>query len=225
MDWAPPELLGADGTVFRPRHAWCVGRNYAEHAREMGADPKAADPIFFSKPASALTQAAVVPFPPATGELHHELELVALLGQGGRNLDAETASSCIAGWAVGCDLTRRDVQARAKQAGHPWALAKGFDASGPIGRWIAASTWRPEPSAVLQLAVNGELRQRAVLGDMIWSVGELIERLSREVTLHPGDLLFTGTPAGVGPLRVGDRVNGRIDGLPDLDFDVVDPSI
>lgn len=224
MDWAPPELLGADGTVFRPRHAWCVGRNYAEHAREMGADPKAANPIFFSKPASALTQHAEVPFPPATEELHHEIELVALLGQGGRNLDVDTAMSCIAGWAVGCDLTRRDVQARAKQAGHPWALAKGFDASGPIGRWRPAPSWAPSPDAVIQLDVNGESRQQAALGDMIWSVGELIARVSREVTLHPGDVLFTGTPAGVGPLRVGDRVRGHIDGLPDLDFEVVAPS-
>lgn len=224
MHWAPPELRGADEAVFQPRHAWCVGRNYAEHAREMGADPKAADPIFFSKPATALTQAAAVPFPPATEELHHEIELVALLGQGGRVLDADAALACVTGWAVGCDLTRRDVQARAKQAGHPWALAKGFDASGPIGRWVASTQWSPSQEASIQLRVNGEQRQQALLGDMIWSVGELIARLSRDVTLSAGDVLFTGTPAGVGPLSIGDRVSGHIDGLPDLEFDVVDPS-
>jgi fumarylpyruvate hydrolase len=223
VDWAPPELLGVDRAVFRPRHAWCVGRNYAEHAREMGADPKAAAPVFFSKPAAALTQAAAVPFPPATQELHHEIELVALLGQGGRNLDAASGPACVAGWAVGCDLTRRDVQARAKQAGHPWALAKGFDASGPIGRWVPAGEWSTHPDTVIRLAVNGEQRQDARLGDMIWSVGELIARLSREVTLHSGDVLFTGTPAGVGPLHVGDRVEGRIEGLPELDFEISGP--
>ncbi|NKI34024.1 fumarylacetoacetate hydrolase family protein [Wenzhouxiangella sp. XN79A] len=224
-DWSPPALRGSDDARFPIRHAWCVGRNYAEHAREMGADPKAGTPIFFTKPATALTQAATVPFPPATEELHHEVELVALLGQGGRNLDAAAGLSCVVGWAVGCDLTRRDVQARAKQAGHPWALAKGFDASGPMGRWASAEDWMPQPTTAIRLAVNGIPRQQAVLGDMIWPVGELIARLSHEVTLHPGDVLFTGTPAGVGVLEVGDRVEARIDGLPALDFEIVAPGI
>ena len=223
-DWAPPTLRGPGETVFPVRHAWCVGRNYAEHAREMGADPRAGAPIFFSKPATALSQAAAVPYPPATGELHHEVELVALLGQGGRDLDADSALTCVVGWAVGCDLTRRDVQAKAKQAGQPWALAKGFDASGPVGRWLPADDWAPQASTAIHLVVNGEQRQHAVLGDMIWPVGELIARLSREVTLHPGDVLFTGTPAGVGALAVGDRVEARIDGLPALDFEIVDPA-
>jgi len=223
-DWSPPVLLGPDEAGFPIRHAWCVGRNYAEHAREMGADPAAGSPIFFTKPAAALTQAAAVPFPPATEELHHEIELVALLGQGGRNLDAGTALACVAGWAVGCDLTRRDVQAKAKQAGHPWALAKGFDASGPLGRWISADEWMPQADTEIRLGVNGETRQQAALGDMIWPVGELIARLSREVTLHPGDVLFTGTPAGVCAPAVGDRVAGRVDGLPPLDFEIVDPA-
>ena len=223
-DWAPTALAGPDDVVFRPRHAWCVGRNYAEHVREMGADPKAGTPIFFSKPATALMQAAAVPFPPATEELHHEVELVALLGQGGRNLDAEAALDCVVGWAVGCDLTRRDVQAKAKQAGQPWALAKGFDASGPVGRWASADDWMPASTTAIQLAINGQARQQAVLGDMIWSVGALLARLSRAVTLHPGDVLFTGTPAGVGALAVGDRVEARIDGLPGLEFELVDPA-
>lgn len=221
MDWAPPELRGHDGSIFRPRHAWCVGRNYAEHAREMGADPSAGSPIFFTKPAAALVQSARIAFPPATGELHHEVELVALLGQGGRNLEPAEALRGVVGWAVGCDLTRRDVQARAKQAGHPWALAKGFDDSGPLGPWLAATDWTPAPAHRIVLGVNGAARQQAVLGDMIWSVGELLARLSREVTLHPGDVLFTGTPAGVAGLVPGDRVEARIDGLPGLDFEIV----
>ncbi len=190
----------------------------------MGADPAAGAPIFFTKPAAALVQAAAIPYPRSTKELHHEVELVALLGQGGRDLDPDIALRCVVGWAVGCDLTRRDVQAAAKQAGQPWALAKGFDASGPMGRWRSADEWTPDASRGVVLAVNGTPRQQAVLGDMIWPVGELIARLSREVTLHPGDLLFTGTPAGVGPLAVGDRVEARIDGLPDLGFEIVDPT-
>lgn len=224
VDWTAPELRSTDDERFHARHAWCVGRNYAEHAREMGADPAAGSPIFFTKPGAALVQLAAIPFPAATEELHHEVELVALLGQGGRNLDAESALGCVIGWAVGCDLTRRDVQARAKQAGHPWALAKGFDASGPVGAWRSSASWSPDPNASIVLAVNGTMRQQAVLGDMIWSVGELLSRLSREVTLHPGDVLFTGTPAGVGALESGDRVEARIDGLPNLAFEIVDPT-
>jgi fumarylpyruvate hydrolase len=197
-----------------------VGRNYAEHAREMGADPDRSDPIFFSKPAASVTQAERVPYPPATSELHHEVELVALLGEGGAKLSPERAADCVAGWAVGCDLTRRDVQARAKAAGGPWALAKGFDASAPIGAWIPASEWRPSDASAIELRVNDDIRQAGRLGELIWSVPELLARLSREVTLHPGDIVFTGTPAGVGTLAVGDRVVGRIDGLPELVFEI-----
>ncbi len=224
-EWSPPELLGPDDAVFPVRHAWCVGRNYAEHAREMGSDPSIDDPIFFTKPATAMFQAHAVPYPAATEDLHHEVELVALLGQGGRNLDARTALHCVVGWAVGCDLTRRDVQAKAKQGGKPWALAKGFDASGPLGPWASVDDWTPDAQHRIVLSVNGAQRQAAALGDMIWPVGELIARLSREVTLHPGDVLFTGTPAGVGSLSVGDRVEARIDGLPDLDFEIVDADV
>lgn len=218
--WQPPELMLAAGGRLAVRHAWCVGRNYAEHAREMGADPARESPIFFSKPAAALVQRDCIDYPPGTEELHHEVELVAFLGRGGRDLDPATAGDCVCAWAVGCDLTRRDVQARAKREGKPWALAKGFDQSGPVGPLVSAGDWQPGAARVIELAVDGELRQRATLGEMIWPVAELLARLSREVTLHPGDALFTGTPAGVGPLHVGNRVVARIDGLPGLEFSV-----
>jgi len=218
--WQPTELARADGGRFALRHAWCVGRNYAEHAREMGSDPDQEPPIFFTKPAAALVQAATIDYPAATEELHHEVELVAFLGRGGRDLGPSEAKACVAAWAVGCDLTRRDVQARAKREGKPWALAKGFDQSGPVGLLRPAAEWSPTLECSIALTVNGELRQRARLGEMIWNVPELIARLSREVTLYPGDAVFTGTPAGVGPLSPGDRVRATIDGLPALEFGI-----
>lgn len=220
-DWQPPSLKLADGREFMPRHAWCVGRNYAEHAREMGTDPDKSDPMFFSKPAAALVQAGTVEWPPATEDLHHEAELVVFLGTGGRDLSPAQAAECVFGYAAGCDLTRRDVQARAKAAGMPWALSKGFDQSGPVGLIVPAGDWRPENDTAIRLEVNGAIRQQAVLGDMIWPVAELLARLSREVTLHPGDAVFTGTPAGVSGLAAGDRVTVQIGGLPALEFEIV----
>lgn len=220
-DWHPTALKLADGWEFHVRHAWCVGRNYAEHAREMGSDPDKSDPVFFSKPAAALVQAETVEWPPATDDLHHEAELMVFLGAGGRDLSPSQAADCVFGYAVGCDLTRRDVQARAKAAGMPWALSKGFDQSGPVGLIVPAADWQPEDDKTIRLDVNGEPRQQAVLGDMVWPVAELLARLSREVTLHPGDAIFTGTPAGVSGLAVGDEVRVEIDGLPALRFEIV----
>ena len=217
-DWHPTALKLADGREFLPRHAWCVGRNYAEHAREMGSDPDKRDPVFFSKPAAALVQAETVEWPPATEELHHEAELVVFLGAGGRDLSPKQATECVFGYAAGCDLTRRDVQARAKAAGMPWALSKGFDQSGPVGPIVPADEWQPESNTGIRLQVNGEIRQQATLGDMIWPVAELLARLSREVTLHPGDAVFTGTPSGVSGLAVHDQVRVEIEGLPTLEF-------
>lgn len=216
VHWAPPALALADGGVFPARHVWCVGRNYADHAREMGADPTLEAPLFFSKPATALIQPGVVDYPEQTRELHHEIELVVFLSGGGRHLSADQARRAVYGYAVGLDLTRRDVQARAKAEGKPWALAKGFDQSAPVGPIVPAARWQPEADARIALEVNGELRQSARLGEMIWPVAELIARLSDEVTLYPGDVLYTGTPAGVGALQRGDRIEGRIDGLPPL---------
>ena len=221
VDWRPPSLAVRGGGSIAARHAWCVGRNYAEHAREMGAEP--GDPLFFSKPAAAIVQADLVPYPPRTRELHHEVELVAVLGQGGSRLSADRAATCIVAWGVGCDLTRRDVQAKAKQAGGPWALAKGFDASGPVGELVPATDWYPEPGHRIQLAVDEKPRQHATLGEMLRTVPELLAALSAEVTLHAGDLLFTGTPAGVGPLQPGQYVRAGIDGLPELAFRIGEP--
>ncbi|MGY6553247.1 MAG: fumarylacetoacetate hydrolase family protein [Wenzhouxiangella sp.] len=220
VHWTPPALKIQGGGIFPARHVWCIGRNYAEHAREMGADPAAAEPIFFAKPAAALLQAERVQYPAHTTELHHEVELVVALGQGGRDLDAESALACVACYAVGVDLTRRDVQAKAKAAGHPWEMSKAFDQSGPLGLLVPAADFTLKPGAEIRLEVDGEVRQRARLGDMIWNVGELLALLSARVTLQPGDLVFTGTPAGVGPLAPGDQVRAEVEGLPGLKFQI-----
>lgn len=218
VTWQPPTLPVSDGRAFPVRHAWCVGRNYAEHAREMGADPQRSAPVFFSKPARAIVHAGRVTYPRETAELHHEVELVVFLGGGGRDLSAEQAEEAIFGYAVGVDLTRRDVQARAKQAGQPWEMSKGFDQSGPVGVVVPAAGWRPDPETAIGLSVDGEARQSAELGEMIRPVPELLAELSRTVTLEAGDAVFTGTPAGVSALAPGQSVRARIAGLPELDF-------
>lgn len=218
VHWEPPGLAVLGQPAFPVRHAWCVGRNYAEHAREMGVDPSASRPVFFSKPAQALHGQSRVAFPVETESLHHEVELVVLLAEGGRQLPAAGWAERIHAYAVGVDLTRRDVQDRLKKAGQPWEISKGFDYSGPVGVAMLASDWQPSPGTLISLQVNGVVRQQAELGTMIWSVPALLERLSAEFTLQPGDVVFTGTPAGVGPLKPGDRVLARIDGLPDLEF-------
>lgn len=213
---APHAVRLDDGRAFPVGRVWCVGRNYAAHAREMGANPGA--PVFFTKPARALVQVDEIPYPPHTGELHHEVELVVLLGRGGRDLTPEHAADCVCAWAVGVDLTRRDVQQRAKETGGPWDLAKGFDASAPVGPAVSAANWRPAPEAAIRLEVDGEVRQAARLGDMSRTVPGLLALLSREVELFPGDVLFTGTPAGVGPLAPGQAVTATVAGLPPLHF-------
>lgn len=208
----------AGGGKFPVRNVWCVGRNYAEHAREMGADPDRGTPVFFSKPAQAIYQPQEVAYPPETRELHHEVELVVFLKSGGRNLAPDQAQSAIFGYAVGVDLTRRDVQSAAKQQGHPWEMSKGFDGSGPVGPVRPKEAWQPEQGKAIQLSVDGRLRQDASLGDMLWAVPDLLIVLSRTMTLSAGDVVFTGTPAGVAALLPGQHVQARIDGLPELDF-------
>jgi fumarylpyruvate hydrolase len=217
---ATPALAIADSDqVFPLRRVFCVGRNYAAHAREMGADPDREPPFFFTKPADAVVPASgTVPFPPSTNDLHHEVELVVALKAGGANIEPAQALDLVWGYAVGVDLTRRDLQDVAKKASRPWDLAKGFDASGPCSALQPlACTGHPEQARVW-LEVNGEVKQDGNVNEMIWPVADVIAYLSRFVTLAPGDLIFTGTPSGVGALQPGDRVRGGVDGVATFDF-------
>ena len=220
IDWRPPEVAVSGTGRFPVRHVWCVGRNYAEHAREMGEDPERSEPVFFAKPARSVDQSGRIAFPAETADLHHEVELVVFLRDGGRNIVAADWPRRIFGYAVGVDLTRRDVQARLKKSGQPWEVSKGFDQSAPVGVIVPAEQWSPSPETLIDLQVNGVIRQQASLGDMIWPVNGLLERLSRQITLHAGDVVFTGTPAGVGPLQVDDRVKARVQGLSPLEFTI-----
>jgi fumarylpyruvate hydrolase len=196
------------------RRIYCVGRNYAEHAREMGGDPRNVTPYFFDKPADALVaDGGIVPYPSLTAELHHEAELVLAIGAGGRDIAVENARDFIIGYAAGIDLTRRDVQAAARQAGKPWTLAKGFDYAAPVGAVALAEAIGHPRKARIALTVNGETRQDADIADMVWSPDEIVAALSREIVLAPGDLIFTGTPAGVGPLVPGDTVAASVEGV------------
>jgi fumarylpyruvate hydrolase len=217
--WQAPTVAVAGGGAYPVRHVWCVGRNYAEHAREMGADPNS-NPIFFSKPAQAVVNLPRLAWPADTRDLHHEVELVVFLADGGRDVPASDWPGRIFGYAVGVDLTRRDIQARLKKAGHPWEVAKGFDQSAPVGPIISADQWQPDNNHSIEIQVNGMVRQQASLGQMIWTVPELLAQLSRQLTLNAGDVVFTGTPAGVAALQPDDRVLARIHGLPTLEFAV-----
>jgi fumarylpyruvate hydrolase len=220
MNYAfPPEApvtlpISGEDTVFPVRRIYCVGRNYADHALEMGADPVQQPPFFFTKPRDAVVQSgAELDFPPATGELHHEVELVVALKGGGRDIPAASALDRVYGYAVGLDMTRRDLQAEAKEAGRPWDLAKGFDESAPISEIHPVSDVGHPDRGGITLWLNGELRQRGDLHDQIWQVADTIAYLSKFVELRAGDLIMTGTPAGVGAVQPGDRLEGRIDGL------------
>jgi fumarylpyruvate hydrolase len=220
----PPAVRIHGGGLFPVRRIFCVGRNYSDHVREMGGDPKETPPVFFTKPSDAVVAAgSVVPYPSATKDFHFEGELVVALKAGGVRLKSpDAAGALIFGHAAGCDLTRRDHQAAAKKAGAPWDSAKGFDHSAPIGDIGRLEDFPPESfdDARLTLSVNGEKRQDAALSSMIWSVPEIIMALSEQFELKAGDLIFTGTPAGVGALTIGDKVEVRIGRLPALKFSI-----
>jgi fumarylpyruvate hydrolase len=209
-------VAGSDAR-FPVRRVYCVGRNYADHAAEMGAHDQASGrepPFFFSKPADALVPGGGdVAYPPATGNLQHEVELVVALGQGGADIPLERALDCVFGYAVGFDLTRRDLQGRAKEKGHPWDMGKGFDQSAPIGPIVPVAQCGHPVQGALWLRVNGALRQNGDLARMSWKVAEVIANLSRFVALAPGDLIFTGTPAGVSTVERGDVLEGGVDAL------------
>lgn len=215
-----PYVLVEGGGIFPVRRIYCVGRNYADHAREMGSDPNREPPFFFSKPADAVIQGHHVPYPPMTSDLHHEVELVLALATGGRDLTPEAADAAIWGYAVGIDLTRRDLQAEAKEKGRPWDLAKGFDHSAPIGRISPRDGVEIGNATAIRLSVDGAVRQQGSLGQMSWAPAEIVSRLSAYVELKPGDLIFTGTPSGVGPLRRGQHVVAEIEGLSKVMFTV-----
>jgi fumarylpyruvate hydrolase len=207
------------GGHFPVGRIFCVGRNYAAHAREMGADPTAEPPIFFMKPASAIVaKPTLLPFPRDTADLHHEVELVLALHQGGVDIAESEALGCIFGYAVGIDLTKRDRQGEAKNKGQPWERAKSFDASAPISTIAPAATIGHPARARIALSVNGQSRQAADIAEMIWPPAAIIAHLSRLWRLAPGDVVFTGTPEGVGPVQAGERVTASIDSVGDIDF-------
>lgn len=210
---ALPTVPTTTGGRFPVRRVFCVGRNYAAHAREMGHDPDREPPFFFTKPADAVVaDDADTSYPPMTERLEHEVELVVAIGSGGSDIAVADALDHVWGYAVGLDLTRRDLQAEAKRLGRPWDMAKGFDASAPIGAVVPAGTVDPTRGTV-ELLVDGERRQHGDLGDQIWSVAEVIAELSRAVRLEPGDLVMTGTPEGVGVVARGSTLEGTIAGV------------
>ena len=218
-------IVGSDD-LFPVRRVYCVGRNYAAHAREMGKDPDREPPFFFMKPADALqivTGEAPVdhPYPPRTENYHFEVEMVAALGLGGRDIAEAQAIHHVYGYAVGLDMTRRDVQDEAKRLARPWDLAKSADASAPIGPLHPAAAIGHPTQGAITLAVDESERQRGDLAEMIWSIPEQIALLSTYFELHPGDLIFTGTPSGVGAVRRGETMNAAIDGLGALRLRVV----
>ena len=212
---SPPPLaaieIAGSAQLFPVRRILCVGRNYAAHAREMGGDPDRTPPFFFAKPADAVVaDGETIPYPPLTSDLHHEVELVVAIGHGGADIAARDALDCVFGYAVGIDLTRRDRQAEAKANGQPWEWGKAFDRSAPVGALRRASEIGHPAEGRIELSVNGTARQQGDLADMIWPVADIIAAASRSIALAPGDLLFTGTPAGVGPIHPGDTLVGTV---------------
>ena len=223
----PPATVSvpvAGGGDFPVHRIYCVGRNYAEHAVEMGFSGRE-PPFFFLKPADALVpvaegQTGQIDYPTLTANLHHEIELVVAIGTGGSGIKAADAAAHIWGYAVGLDMTRRDLQTEMKKQGRPWCIGKAFEQSAPIGPIHARSQTGELTQGSISLAVNGAARQKADLKDLIWNVNETIEHLSAAWTLQPGDLIFTGTPAGVGAVQRGELMEGQIDGLGTLKVQV-----
>ncbi|HKX79015.1 MAG TPA: fumarylacetoacetate hydrolase family protein [Novosphingobium sp.] len=221
---APPRVVaipvaGSD-QLFPVRRIYCVGRNYPEHVREMGGDERQ-PPFFFQKPTDAIVlDGAEVPYPTITEDFHHEIELVLAVGTAGSGIAPENASEHIFGLAVGIDLTRRDLQLVARKSGRPWEIGKGFDNSAPIGLLHPTSGAKLPEEGAITLAVNGEMRQSDDLSSMIWNCAEIVSQLSQQYRLEAGDLIYTGTPAGVGALVPGDNVEGSVSGLTPLSISI-----
>jgi fumarylpyruvate hydrolase len=217
---SPPQpfvRIKDDARLFAVRRIFCVGRNYADHAREMGHDPDRELPFFFCKPSDALVEdGSSLPYPPQTNDLQHEVELVAAIGKGGVDIASEHALQHVFGYGVGIDLTRRDLQQEAKDKRRPWDWGKGFDHSAPCSAIAKASAMGHPSSGRIHLSVNGQLRQEGDLAQMIWPVADVIAFISRSMQLAVGDLIYTGTPAGVGSVLAGDRLTAGIDGVAEL---------
>ena len=219
IDIGPQPSLPVTGSDkrFPVGRIYCVGRNYADHAREMGHDPDREAPFFFMKPANAIVQNnASLSYPVGTKDLHHEIELVVAIGKGGKNIAVDKALSHVWGYGVGLDMTRRDIQGEAKKQGRPWEMGKSFDESAPVTALRPASEIGHPAKGVITLKVNGQVKQSGDLAMQIWNVPEQISYLSHLITLQPGDVIFTGTPAGVGPAKPGDKLEGHVDGVGDL---------
>jgi fumarylpyruvate hydrolase len=206
-------IAGLDSR-FAVRRIYCVGRNYAEHAREMGFEPEREPPFFFTKPADAIVaDGSTIPYALATQNLHHEVELVVAVGKAGVNIAREDALEHVYGYAVGLDMTRRDLQLAARDKGRPWDVGKAFDDSAPIGTLQRAAVIGHPRAGAIRLSVNGQQRQSSDLNQLLWPVPDLIAELSKLFVLAPGDLIYTGTPAGVGPVNIGDELRGSVEGV------------
>jgi fumarylpyruvate hydrolase len=219
IDIGPVPSLPVAGSELRfpVGRIYCVGRNYADHAREMGHDPSREPPFFFMKPANSIVQNnSTLSFPVETKEVHHEIELVVAIGKGGKNIPVEKSLDHVWGYGVGLDMTRRDLQGEAKKAGRPWEMGKAFDESAPCTALKAATEIGHPAKGAIWVKVNGQTKQQGDLSQQIWNVQEQISYLSKLITLQPGDLIYTGTPAGVGPVNPGDKLEGHIDGVGDL---------
>ena len=219
--WDQPSVAVAGGAAFPVRRIFCVGRNYAEHAREMGTDPDREPPFFFMKSAdTVVASGSEIKYPTRTENLHHEVELVIAMGSGGSDISGAEASDHIFGYAVGVDLTRRDLQQQMKENGRPWDIGKSFDQAAPVGEIQPSWNIGHPRKGKINLSVNGKTRQKADLKDMIWSIDEIIAELSTYYKLGAGDLIFTGTPSGVDALVRGDHVSSTIEGIESLEFSI-----
>ena len=216
----------SDGSQYPVRRIFCVGRNYAAHTREMGFDPEREPPFFFTKWAETIVgDGAVVPYPQSTEDFHFEAELVAAIGTGGRNISVESAIDHVWGYAAGLDMTRRDLQMAAREKGRPWDTGKNVESSSPLGLLHPASVHGDATHGRISLTVNGEVKQDSDLGALIWPVADVIAYLSGMYRLEPGDLIYTGTPAGVGAVVAGDQIVVSIEGLSDLRVTIGQPAL
>jgi fumarylpyruvate hydrolase len=221
---APVPALPIRGTdkLFPVHRIYCVGRNYAEHAKEMGHDPSREPPFFFQKnPDSLIPGGGDFPYPPKSSDVHHEFEMVVALGRGGTDIPVERALDCVYGYAVGLDMTRRDLQGEAKKLGRPWEVGKAFESAAPCSEIVPAAVIGHPAVGAVWLKVNGELRQKGDLAQLIWKVPEMISHLSGLFALRPGDLIFSGTPAGVGAVKRGDLLQGGVEGIGEIAVRVV----